>query len=128
MFKSDSVIEHVVRGIVGFGLLGVGLLYSPVLGWWTLVPLAGALVCFRGCPMCWTAGLVETVLHRKAQQSCIDGSCTREHHPSISAVPHAIGGVWRVADWACVAAVRRRLRKYSVKMSSKPSSPPSPLA
>jgi hypothetical protein len=68
MFKSRSVVEHVIRGVLGFGLLSMGLLYSPVLGWWTLAALAGALVCFRGCPMCWTAGLVETIIQRKAQQ------------------------------------------------------------
>ncbi len=61
--------------MLGFGLLYMGLLYSPALGWWTLVPLAGTLVSFRGCPLCWTAGLVETVLHRKAHKGCIDGSC-----------------------------------------------------
>ena len=75
MFKSGSVVEHIVRGVLGFGLLGVGLLYSPMLGWWTLALFGGALVCFRGCPTCWTAGLVETVLHRKVHKSCIDGSC-----------------------------------------------------
>jgi len=77
MFKSGSVIAHVVRGIVGFGLLGVGLFYSAALGWWALLLLVGALVCFRGCPTCWTAGLVATVLHRKAQKGCVDGSCAR---------------------------------------------------
>ena len=89
MFKSGSVIEHIFRGVLGFGLLGVGLLYSVVLGWWTLVPLAGALVCFRGCPMCWTAGLVETVLQRKSQKGCIDGSCGPDLHSPISATPPA---------------------------------------
>ena len=87
MFKSGSVVEHILRGVLGFGLLGVGLLYSTALGWWTLAPLAGALVCFRGCPMCWTAGLVETVLHRKA--GCIDGSCGPDPHSPISAAPPA---------------------------------------
>ncbi len=93
MFKSGSVVEHILRGVLGFGLLGVGLLYSPVLGWWTLAPLAGALMCFRGCPMCWTAGLVETVLHRKAQKGCIDGSCARDLHSLISAPAPASGAL-----------------------------------
>ena len=75
MFRSGSVVVHIVRGVLGFGLLGVGLLYSTALGWWTFVLLAGALICFRGCPTCWIAGLVETVLHRKAGRGCIDGSC-----------------------------------------------------
>lgn len=75
MFKSASVAGHIGRGVLGFGFLAIALLYSPSLGWWTLAPAAGALVCFRGCPMCWTAGLIETVLDRKARTVCVDGSC-----------------------------------------------------
>ncbi len=71
MFNSRSVVEHIFRGALGFGLLTVGLRYSAVLGWWTLAPVVGALLCFRGCPMCWTVGLVETVLHRKTQKGCV---------------------------------------------------------
>jgi hypothetical protein len=85
MFKSRSVVEHILRGVLGFGLLTVGLLYSSVLGWWTLAPLAGGLVCFRGCPTCWTAGLVETILHRGG---CVDRSCAGDPHFSIPAAPH----------------------------------------
>ena len=75
MFKSRSVAGHLVRGVLGFGFLAIALLYAPVLGWWTLAPAAGALVSFRGCPMCWTVGLIETVLHRKTGTICVDGSC-----------------------------------------------------
>ena len=77
MFKSPSIVEHVFRGVLGFGLLAVGLLYSDVLGWWTIVPLVGALLSFRGCPTCWTVGLVESVLLRKAQKGCGDRSCAK---------------------------------------------------
>jgi hypothetical protein len=80
MFKSGSVVEPILRGVLGFGLLGVALLYSSVLGWWTLVALAGGLMCFRGCPLCWTAGLVETALHRKAHKGWIEGSCGPDLH------------------------------------------------
>ena len=89
MFKSGSIAEHSLRGVLGFGLLFMGLLHSHVLGWWTLAPLIGALVSFRGCPLCWTAGLVETVLHRKAHKGCIDGSCGRDPHSPVSAAPPA---------------------------------------
>jgi hypothetical protein len=75
MFKSGRVVGHIVRGVLGFGLLLIGLLYSQVLGLWTLVPLAGALVCFRGCPLCWIVGLVEIILHLKSHKGCLDGSC-----------------------------------------------------
>ena len=70
MFKSRSIAEHTVRGILGFGLLSVALTYAATLGWWTMLPAAGALLSFRGCPMCWTMGFVETILGRKSQASC----------------------------------------------------------
>jgi hypothetical protein len=59
--------------------------YSASLGWWALAPLAAAVACFRGCPMCWTVGLIETVLARKTgggpiSRTCIDGSCARMEH------------------------------------------------
>jgi len=74
MLTSSSVASHIVRGVVGAGLLSIALLYSSSLGWWAAIPAVGALLCFRGCPMCWTAGLIESVLDRKAKKSC-DGSC-----------------------------------------------------
>jgi hypothetical protein len=70
MFKSGSVAGHLVRGILGFGLLAIALLYAQDLGWWTLAPVVVALVAFRGCPMCWIVGLVETVLQRKTRTAC----------------------------------------------------------
>ena len=75
MFKSRSVARHLVRGITGFGPLYITLYYGSVLGWWTLAPAAAALVCLRGCPMCWTVGLIETVLDRNYEALCVDGSC-----------------------------------------------------
>ena len=60
------------------GFLAICLLYSPVLGWWTLVPAAGALLCFGGCPMCWTVGLVSTIMGGEGTSLCLDGSCAKK--------------------------------------------------
>ena len=81
MFKSRTIFHHLIKGVCGFGLLALGLNYAPALGWWTAVPLIGALVCFRGCPMCWTLGLVETALDRNSA-ACVDGSCSTQRGPS----------------------------------------------
>jgi hypothetical protein len=86
MFKSRSVVAHIFRGVLGFGFLVGGLTYASTLGWWTVLPLAGALVCFRGCPMCWTVGLLETVLDRKDRIGCADGSCASDSKLSGSKV------------------------------------------
>ncbi len=75
MFRSRTIWEHALRGLLGFGMLAIALLYSSKLGWWTLLPLMGALVMFRGCPTCWTVGLFETVFNKNIGGSCVDGSC-----------------------------------------------------
>jgi hypothetical protein len=77
LLLGGGVAGHIARGIVGAGLLILALLYSSNLGWWVAIPAIGALLCFRGCPMCWTAGLVESVLDRRSGgTACTDGSCT----------------------------------------------------
>jgi len=48
MFKSHTVTGHLVRGVVGFGFLGIVLAYGSNLGWWTVIPAVGALLTFRG--------------------------------------------------------------------------------
>jgi hypothetical protein len=39
------------------------------------------MVALRGCPMCWTAGLVETVSAGRLRRSCGPGGCTLERAP-----------------------------------------------
>jgi hypothetical protein len=48
MLKSQTITGHFVRGFVGFGFLAILLVYGSSLGWWTLIPAAGALLAFRG--------------------------------------------------------------------------------
>lgn len=62
MFGSRSVAEHLVRGVIGLGALAGAATWSASqpLVWLAAIPVA--LVAFRGCPMCWTVGLAETVV------------------------------------------------------------------
>jgi hypothetical protein len=48
MLKSGTISGHLARGVIGFGFLAVVLVYGPPLGWWTLIPAAGALLAFKG--------------------------------------------------------------------------------
>jgi len=77
MFASRGITEHVARGLVGFGSLALAAVY-PLL---SLLLIPVALVALRGCPMCWTMGLVETVLAKATGRStdglCLDGTCAR---------------------------------------------------
>ena len=70
MFGSPSVLIHILRGILGLAFLAIALQYSSSLGWWVLAPLAAALICLGGCPMCWTVGLLATILQRKSRHAC----------------------------------------------------------
>jgi hypothetical protein len=88
MFASKSLTEHLLRGMLGAGALAAALAFAP-LGWpaFVLVPLA--LIALRGCPMCWTMGLVQT-LWAKAQGrsspgACFDGSCARSGPAAVLA-------------------------------------------
>lgn len=80
MFASKSLGEHLLRGLIGVAALTGAAAYGG-LGWPLLVLLPAALVALRGCPACWTIGLVETVWAkargRPAAGACVDGACAR---------------------------------------------------
>jgi hypothetical protein len=65
-FASASLTEHVLRGAFGIGAISLAInLGEPGGAWWTL-PAALTLgllsiLAFRGCPICWTIGLAETL-------------------------------------------------------------------
>jgi hypothetical protein len=48
LFRSPSVKIHILRGIVGLGLLALAARYGSAMGWWTLIPAAGALAALGG--------------------------------------------------------------------------------
>ncbi len=64
-FASKTLAEHLARGAIGAGAISLAIMAGGVEGvWWALPAALGlgaaALIAFRGCPICWTAGLVET--------------------------------------------------------------------
>jgi hypothetical protein len=64
LFGSRTIAAHLVRGVIAAGALTWTMqnwVDHPALG---LIGLGVALVAMRGCPMCWTVGLVETVVAR----------------------------------------------------------------
>ena len=63
-FSSSSVTRHLLRGALGALLVALALgsfAAHPVLA---VTAGLGAIVAWRGCPMCWTIGLFETVAGR----------------------------------------------------------------
>jgi len=63
-FASGSVTTHLLRGALGLLLVAFALgsfAAHPVLA---VVAGVGGILAWRGCPMCWTLGLIETVAGR----------------------------------------------------------------
>ena len=68
MFASKTLIEHGLRGVVGIAAISAAIILGRESGGAAVagsLALAGvALVAFRGCPVCWTIGMIETARNR----------------------------------------------------------------
>ena len=60
-FGNRSLAVHVLRGVVGFGSLVLALKGYDIVGWPALLLMAVAVWALKGCPICWTIGLFETL-------------------------------------------------------------------
>jgi len=61
-FGNKTLRVHFLRGLLGFVALYVSLSAVPRTIWPSLVLLLVALYLLKGCPMCWTMGLIETIV------------------------------------------------------------------
>ena len=61
MFASKSVMAHIVRGIIAAVLILWALDLLSTEPMFALAAGAAAMVAMRGCPLCWTMGLFETI-------------------------------------------------------------------
>ncbi|MEU9991865.1 hypothetical protein AB0E10_34680 [Streptomyces sp. NPDC048045] len=75
-FASKSVPRHLVRGVIGFGLIIGSIALVPVAGPVTLLAAPLGLIAFRGCPTCWMVGLAQTISRGRLERQCVDGVCT----------------------------------------------------
>jgi hypothetical protein len=66
LFASKSIPEHFVRGFIGFASLAAATWIITIPGllsfFGAIVFLGVSLVAFRGCPFCWSIGLMNTVI------------------------------------------------------------------
>ncbi len=60
MFGSSFLGAHLIRGLAAGALLAWAIVHQTA-PWLSLGAGVAALVALRGCPMCWTVGLVETL-------------------------------------------------------------------
>jgi hypothetical protein len=79
LFASRTISGHLARGALGGGTMAFALSEAGAHPWLPLAALPIALVALRGCPTCWTIGLVQTVVAKLQGKStegrCLDGSC-----------------------------------------------------
>ena len=68
-FASRTVAAHLARGLLGFGLVALAVIGFGRFGWPVLLAAPLAVWAFRGCPMCWTVGLFETLSRRARRVS-----------------------------------------------------------
>jgi len=65
---SRSVAEHLLRGVLGLILAGVAIVLCSVVGPVALLLLPLTAVAWRGCPTCWTVGLLGTLADTQARR------------------------------------------------------------
>ena len=60
-FGNRSLAIHVIRGVLGFGTLVLALKGYDIVGWPALLLMIVSVWALKGCPICWTIGLFETL-------------------------------------------------------------------
>ncbi len=61
MFGSSFLGAHLMRGAAAAALLAGAIVHQTEDPWLSVGAGVAALVALRGCPMCWTVGLIETL-------------------------------------------------------------------
>ena len=67
---SGSVREHLFRGAVGLTAVIVAIVLAAAVGPISLVLLLVTVFAWRGCPTCWTVGLLGTLADNHARDDC----------------------------------------------------------
>jgi hypothetical protein len=95
MFARRTVAKHVVRGVLGIAAFVAAVAPPSPHPVWFIAFLALGLVMLRGCPMCWTVGLVQTIAarlgRRAAISSCAVGDCGGGASAKASLQEHSDG-------------------------------------
>jgi len=64
MFGSGTIVAHLMRGAIAASLITYALLQQASDPLFALAAGLLAIVAMRGCPLCWTLGLFETISER----------------------------------------------------------------
>lgn len=72
-FGNASIAIHLLRGLLGILALLLAAWSYKWLGLFSLLFLPIALWALKGCPVCWTIGLFETLISRKTGHETDEG-------------------------------------------------------
>ncbi|WP_330238915.1 hypothetical protein [Streptomyces sp. NBC_00525] len=72
-FASVTLPRHLARGAAGFGGLVGAFALLPLTGPLSLLLLPAGLLALRGCPLCWTIGLAQTLSRGRLRRDCETG-------------------------------------------------------
>lgn len=64
LFATRTLGGHLIRGAVAFAFLYAAVSQQHSHPVWSMLAGVLALAAMRGCPVCWTIGLVETIRQR----------------------------------------------------------------
>lgn len=64
LFATQTLGGHLIRGAIAVALLYVAIAQQHANPVWSVLAGLLALVAMRGCPVCWTIGLIETIQQR----------------------------------------------------------------
>ena len=67
---SNSVGEHLSRGVAGLAAAALAGVLVAVVGPVSLALLLLTAVAWRGCPTCWTVGLHGTLADNRPRRAC----------------------------------------------------------
>jgi hypothetical protein len=63
-FGSKTIAGHLLRGAAAVALFAFAIRVGSAQPALSIIAGIGAIVMLRGCPMCWTLGLIETITRR----------------------------------------------------------------
>ena len=64
MFASRTIAAHLLRGLIAAALITWALLHQSSSPAFAAAAGVLAVIVMRGCPLCWTLGLLETIGER----------------------------------------------------------------
>ncbi len=67
---SGSVRVHLLRGVIGVVAAVGAIVLARVVGPVALLLFGVTVVAWRGCPTCWTVGLMGTLADDRARRGC----------------------------------------------------------